>query len=197
MTETRLIEARYIGRAKDRADGSQTAYAWVDGKWSVAITKIALMTFFGAPILPGEEATLYGTLGIAKTATDDEVRKAYRRMAKQWHPDVSKEPGSRQQFGAVQHAWDILSNHRAKYDAGLALQESLVKNVEAFNAANEDNWGYRSPLRCGYILGEGTMNRGRFTIERIIQWEDIVRADGKSLVSSWIYGDDKPVEEWS
>lgn len=195
--ETRLIEARYIGRAKDRADGTSSAYAWVNNRWSVAILKNALLAYFGAPILPGEEATLYGTLGIMQTATDGDIKKAYRRMAKQWHPDVCKEPGARQQFESIQHAWDILSTKRARYDAGLALQASLSKNVEAFNAArSDDEWGYRSPLRCGWILGEGETNRGRFTIHRIVQWEDIVNDRGQSLVSSWIYGNDQPVEEW-
>ena len=196
--ETRLIEARYIGRAKNRADGTASAYAWVNGRWSVAILKNALLTYFGAPILPGEESTLYGVLGIAQTATDEDVKKAYRRMAKQWHPDVCREPGARQQFDAIQHAWDVLSTKRGKYDAGLALQSSLVKNVEAFNAAhNDDDYGYRSPLRCGWILGQGQLSRGKFTIHNIVQWEDIVDGAGRTLVSSWIYGDDKPVEEWS
>lgn len=195
--EIRLIEARYVGRAKDRPNGESTAYVWSKGSWSAAIVKTALLVYFGAPILPGEQSTLYGTLGIAKASTDEEIKKAYRRMVKQWHPDTCREPGARQQFEAVQHAWEILRDNREKYDAGLALQASLAKNVEVFNALQgENDWGYRAPLRCGWILGEGELQRGKFVISKIVQWEDISREDGKTLVASWIYGKDKPVEEW-
>ena len=75
--ETKLIEARYIGRAKDRADGTASAYAWVNNRWLVAILKNALLTYFGAPILPGEESTLYGVLGIMKTQRNRLVISRY------------------------------------------------------------------------------------------------------------------------
>jgi len=197
MSEIKLIEARYVGRCKDRPDGTQTAYAFVNNTWSVAILKNALFNYFGVPMLPGEEPTLYGALGITNTVTDEEVKKAYRRMAKMWHPDLSKEPGTREQFAAVKHAYEILSTKRAKYDAGLALQSSLSANVEVFNNASVDKFGYRSPLRCGYILGNGESRGGKFVISEILQWQDIVDKQGRTLVSSWIYGSDAPMEEWA
>lgn len=198
MIETKLIEARYVGRAKVRPDGTETAYVWSSGSWSVAIQKSALFAYFGVPLLPGEEPTLYGALGIAQTSTEEEIKKAFRRMAKQWHPDQCREPNARQQFEAIKHAYDVLSTKRAKYDAGLALQASLAKNIKAFDAATaDDKFGYRSPLRCGWILSQGETQRGRFVVSNILQWEDITRADGKTLVASWVYGDDKPTEAWS
>ncbi len=195
--ELKLIEARYVGRCKARPDSTETAFAYVNGAWSVAITKAALCTWFGVPMRPGEEPTLYGALAIAQTATTEEIKKAYKRMAMQWHPDRCREPDARKQFDAIKHAYDILSTKRAKYDAGLALQASLVKNTALFNAAGaDDKFGYRSPLRCGLILGKGENRRGKFVMTEILQWQDIVDAQGRTLVVSWIYGEDQPREEW-
>lgn len=196
--EMKLIEARYVGRCKTRPDGTETAYCYVNGTWSVAITKAALCTWFGVSMRPGEEPTLYGTLAIAQTATADEIKKAYKRMAKQWHPDLSKEPDAKKQFEAIKYAYDILSTKRAKYDAGLALQTSLKNNIEQFNiVSSDDKFGYRSPLRCGLILGRGQINRGKFMITEILGWQDIVNEHGQTLISSWVYGDEKPTEVWA
>ena len=195
--EIKLIEARYVGRCKARPDGTETAFCYVNGVWSVAVTKAALFTWFGVPMRPGEEPTLYGTLAISQTATAEEIKKAYKRMAMQWHPDRCREPDARKQFDAIKHAYDILSTKRAKYDAGLALQASLKNNVELFNAAgSDDKFGYRSPLRCGLILGKGETRRGKFVITEILGWQDIVNQYGQTLVVSWIYGEDAPREEW-
>lgn len=196
MTEIRLFEVRYLGRAKTRMDGSQTAYGWARGSWSVAITKAALHAWFGVSSRPGEAGTLYSTLGVQPTAGADEIKKSYRRLAKQWHPDLCREADARSQFQAIQHAYEILSGpKRAKYDAGLTLQASLTANRGA-GAAIDDEYGYRAPLRCGHIMGKGTRQGSRFIMTEILQWTDIFDARGQMLVSSWIYGEDKPSERW-
>ena len=197
--EMKLIEARYVGRCKIRSDGTETAYCWVNSAWSVSVTKHALYTWFGVPIRPGEEPTLYGTLAIAQTATAEEIKKAYKRMAMQWHPDRCREPDARKQFESIKHAYEILSTRRAKYDAGLALQASLKNftNMEMLNASGADEkFGYRSPLRCGLILGKGENSRGKFMITEILGWQDVVNEHGQTLVASWVYGEDAPREEW-
>lgn len=195
MGETKLLEIRYIGRVKNRPDGSQTAFGLSSGRWSVAITKAALYAYFGLSSKPGEATTLYNVLGVAQDAAQEDVKKSYKRLAKQWHPDISKEPGSREQFEAIQNAYSVLSTKRAKYDAGLALQASLIKAPNATDFFNQE-YGYRSPLRCGWILGEGSTKAGKFVVEKIWQWEDITNAIGQTLIVSWVMGEDKHRETW-
>jgi len=52
----------------------------------------------------------YDILGISPGAGEDEVRAAYRRLALRWHPDVNPEPGAAARFGAILHAYEVLSD---------------------------------------------------------------------------------------
>ena len=61
----------------------------------------------------------YATLGVARTATEDEVRKAYRKLARKYHPDVSKEADAQVKMRDLNEANDVLRDKekRAAYDA--------------------------------------------------------------------------------
>ncbi|KAI6197165.1 J domain-containing protein [Aphelenchoides besseyi] len=56
----------------------------------------------------------YKVLGVAKGATDDEIKKAYRKMALKFHPDKNKEPGAEAKFKEVAEAYDVLSDPKKK-----------------------------------------------------------------------------------
>jgi curved DNA-binding protein len=60
----------------------------------------------------------YATLGVAKTASADEIKKAYRKLARKYHPDVSKEKGAKEKFQDVSEAYETLKDaeKRAAYD---------------------------------------------------------------------------------
>jgi curved DNA-binding protein len=60
----------------------------------------------------------YKTLGVARTATADEIKKVYRRLARKFHPDVSKESNAEAKFKEVQEAYEVLKDpeKRAAYD---------------------------------------------------------------------------------
>ncbi|RIK39696.1 MAG: molecular chaperone DnaJ [Chloroflexi bacterium] len=65
-----------------------------------------------------EKRDYYDVLGVPRTATDDEIRKAYRRLARQYHPDINKDPGAEDRFKEINEANEVLSNaeQRAAYD---------------------------------------------------------------------------------
>jgi curved DNA-binding protein len=60
----------------------------------------------------------YAKLGLERTASQDEIKRAYRKMARKYHPDVSKEPDAEAQFKEVAEAYEVLKDaeRRAAYD---------------------------------------------------------------------------------
>jgi curved DNA-binding protein len=60
----------------------------------------------------------YQIMGVARTATAEEIKKAYRRLARKFHPDVSKEKDAEKKFKEVQEAYEVLKDpeKRAAYD---------------------------------------------------------------------------------
>lgn len=60
----------------------------------------------------------YEVLGISKSATDEEIKKAYRQLAKKYHPDTSTEENAQEKFKEVQEAYEVLKDPqtRSNYD---------------------------------------------------------------------------------
>ncbi|EGF32530.1 DnaJ-class molecular chaperone CbpA [Oxalobacteraceae bacterium IMCC9480] len=80
----------------------------------------------------------YDTLGIERDATLDDIKKAYRKLAHQYHPDVSKDPKGEEKFKAVAEAYATLKNpeKRAEYD-------QLGKRSAGDNFAPPPQWQQR------------------------------------------------------
>src|SRR3954469_2151300 len=62
----------------------------------------------------------YKVLGVDKKASQEEIKKAYRKLARKYHPDANKEPGAEDRFKQISEAYDTLSDpdKRKRYDRG-------------------------------------------------------------------------------
>lgn len=56
----------------------------------------------------------YKVLGIARGASEDEIKKAYRKQALRYHPDKNKSPGAEDKFKEIAEAYDVLSDAKKK-----------------------------------------------------------------------------------
>lgn len=64
------------------------------------------------------EEDFYRELGVGRTATEKDIKNAYRQSARKWHPDVNQDPGAKEKFQSINEAYSVLSNPdmRARYD---------------------------------------------------------------------------------
>lgn len=201
-TVSRILQVLYVGQCKQREGGESSAFGWcqLPGQllpgWNVIFPEKVLRSWFdpdfGDPGRPSE-ATYYQTLGIGRNARPEEIKTAYRRLVRQWHPDVCKEPDAAEVFMKIQRAFEILSSPkmRGRYDAGLKLEAATETKKTAKDIA-----AYRAPLRCGMLLCDCTELDGRYTVQKINAWEDIVSPAGKTLMTSWEMGANEPTMMW-
>jgi molecular chaperone DnaJ len=81
----------------------------------------------------------YEVLGLGKGASADEVKKAFRKLAFQYHPDRNKEPGAEEKFKEISEAYAVLSDpaKKEKYDtyghagiSGAYTQEDIFRGAD-------------------------------------------------------------------
>lgn len=108
----------------------------------------------------------YDILGLSRSASEDDIRKAYRALARKLHPDVNKSPDAAKKFAEVQEAYDTLSDasRRKQYDQfGFAGESSAPKwsttpgaslNVEDLDEMFDAFFGGRGPGGMGGPFAE-------------------------------------------
>src|SRR2546426_8033123 len=104
----------------------------------------------------------YEILGVPRTASADEIRKAHRKLARKYHPDVNKgNAASTEQFKEVQEAYDVLSDatKRKNYDqfghAGVSAGGAPGAGEDPFEAFRraQAQYGQRGGRRTGPMPG--------------------------------------------
>jgi curved DNA-binding protein len=120
----------------------------------------------------------YKILGMARTATADEIKKAYRRLARKFHPDVSKEANAEQKFKELQEAYEVLKDpeKRAAYDQ----LGSEWKSGQQFRPPPD--WGSGFEFRGGPRQGRSSARQGGARAE---EYEE---AEGFSDFFSSLFG---------
>ncbi len=129
-------------------------------------------------------------LCVFESVTPEEIKKAYKRLARQWHPDVCQEDNAAEMFRKINEAYLVLIDpeKKARYDAGLYF-ERQGHEQDTIRISRYTGYGYRAPLRCGQVTARGTVRLMRFVVTEILQWEDVIK-DDKVMTSTWPKGAD-------
>jgi len=113
----------YVGIPKERqGQGGKTALGLSNGQWRVAFSEEVLKGWFEqCQSERDQNETLFSLLLVKESATDQEIKSGYRRLARQWHPDVCKEENASEKFKEINEAYLILSDPLKKKVSGRAL----------------------------------------------------------------------------
>lgn len=91
-----------------------------------------------------EKQNYYEILGVSQTATQEEIKKAYRNKAKQWHPDINKNPNATAIFQSISRAYEVLSDLslRQKYDDELRQENRTNTSTTEFSSQSTESTQY-------------------------------------------------------
>lgn len=126
----------------------------------------------------------YEVLGVSKNASQDEIKSAFRKLAKKYHPDVSKEENAAEKFKECQEAYAILSDEtkRKQYDQyGHAAFENNGAGFDASGFDFSDIFGDIFGNGFGFNFGS-SKKRGRDKIMRIdLTFEEAIFGTNKKI----------------
>jgi molecular chaperone DnaJ len=103
----------------------------------------------------------YEVLGVSKNATKEEIKKAYRRLSKKYHPDINKEPGAEEKFKEVKEAYEVLSDDqkRAHYDQFGHADPNQSQGFGAGGFGGFDGFGGFEDIFNTFFGGGGSRRR--------------------------------------
>ena len=88
----------------------------------------------------------YEILEVSKDANQDEIKKAYKKLAKKFHPDINKESGAEEKFKKINEAYEVLSDEtkRKEYD------QKLNSSNNSYSYTSCDNVGNNQKDKCEF-----------------------------------------------
>ena len=107
----------------------------------------------------------YEVLGLKKDATDADIKRAYRKLAAQYHPDVNHDPGAEEKFKEINEANEVLSDpdKRARYDqygfAGVDPNFNPNAGGSPFGGAGFGDFGDLGDIFGSFFGGGGRSTR--------------------------------------
>src|SRR6266480_782717 len=123
----------------------------------------------------------YEVLGVSRSASEDELKKAFRRLAKQYHPDTNKEQGAEAHFIEINEAYEVLSDpqKRAAYDryghAGLGNGMGTgFGDFAGFSSINDIFETFFAGTTAGTQRRSGTQRGADLRYELTITFEEAV-----------------------
>lgn len=149
--------------------------------WNFLAYQSVLESFFGVQNTQNE-TDCYKILGVNENDSQEHIKKMWKRLILQWHPDHCKEANARDVFDKIQNAYETLKNPEKK-----ERYNKLNKMADIFMSAKKGKefGGFYPKFRSGIASVQCISHLGNKTkITKILNWEDIVE-DNKTLVVSF------------
>lgn len=117
--------------------------------------------FFFLLLLSSCFADFYKILGIRRSATPKEIKKAYRSMSLQYHPDKNKEEGAAEKFSEISRAYEVLSDEELKDIYDRHGEEGLERHEQGRGGGGGGGHGFEDIFsHFGFNTGGGGRGRG-------------------------------------
>jgi curved DNA-binding protein len=116
-------------------------------------------------------ADYYQVLGVDRSAGQDEIQRAYRKLARRFHPDINKEPGAEERFKNINEAYEVLSDpkKRARYDRYGAQWRQIPEDYDGpMPGAGPSGGGRRVYVNTGGPAGFGGAGYGGVDIDDLL-----------------------------
>jgi curved DNA-binding protein len=140
----------------------------------------------------------YEILGVPRSASEDEIKRAYRKLARQHHPDVSKDPDAAKKFGEITEAYDVLTDKEKRKVYDYFGHEGLEGGAGAAGSAGGAPGGRGRPGPQVHWRRPGGGGGGGVSFEEIfgnggpggVDLEDFLGGFGQRVRRGPVRGDD-------